>query len=242
MKRLVLVVVGGLLTAACAGVAPFTAGVISTINTIGVGEQRILVELRNDEGRPFETEVVPNATLRNEDGSPLGVYPGELVRISDVEPAYAFVVQIPEAETYQLTIDGGELGETPPAGFVAVEETIQVAAGEQAPPVAGGPVDGPALLVFASPNWCPSGSCQPMIDQVEETVAGTEVPWRLVEVFANPGVEAEEDLVLSDAVDTWGLPSQPWLYAIAGDGTVSALFEGAASDDELADAVATLSS
>lgn len=240
MKRFVLVVLGGLLLVACAGVPPFTAGVISTINTIGVGEQRVLVELRN-QGRPFVVDVVPNATLRNEDGSPLGVYPGELVWVTDEEPAYAFVVSIPEAETYQLTVDGGELGETPPAGFVALDEPIQVATGEEAPSVAGEPVESPLLLVFASPDWCPSGSCRPMIDQVEEAVAGTDRPWRLVEVFANPEVEAEEDLVLSDDVEAWGLPSQPWLYAISADGTISAMFEGAVSDRELDAAVATIS-
>ncbi len=74
-----------------------------------------------------------------------------------------------------------------------------------------------------------------MIDQVEAAVADQPgLEWRLVEVFEDPGVETDEELVLSADAAAWGLPSQPWLYAIDDSGIVTALFEGAVSDTELA--------
>lgn len=230
---------GLLLAVACTTGPTFTAGVISTLNTVGTGEQRLLIELRNAQGQPFAVDSVPNATLRDENGSPLGVYPGELVwLVPDEVPIYAFVMEIPEAETYQVTVDAGELGETPPAGFVAVEDPIQVQAGEAAPDIEGDPVPGPSLIVFASPNWCPARSCQPMIDQAEAAAdSDSGVSWARVEVFANPGVETEDDLELAPVVDVWGVASQPWLYVIDADGVVSSLFEGAVSDRELEEAV-----
>lgn len=233
-----MLTVGLLLVAACTTGPSITAGVISTLNTVGPGEQRVLIELRNEQGEPFAVDVVPNATLRDENGSPLGVYPGELVWLVPEEvPVYAFVMQIPEAETFQVTVDAGELGETPPAGFVTVADPIQVEVGEVAPDIDGETVPGPSLVVFASPNWCPARSCQPMMDQAE-AVSSPGLPWAQVEVFANPETENEDELELAPVVDQWGIPSQPWLYVIDGEGLVSSLFEGAVSDRELDEAVA----
>lgn len=238
MKRPVYLVTAALLAAGCSAGPGFTAGVISTLNTVGTGQQRVLIQLRNADGQPSTVDMVPNATLRNENGSPLGVYPGEVVwLVPDEEPAYAFMMDIPEPATYQVTVDGGELGETPPAGFVAVADPIQVEAGEPAPTIGGEPVSGPGLIVFASPEWCPSRSCRPMIDQVEAAASSSGVTWAQVEVFANPEVESEDDLELASVVVEWGLPSQPWLYAVDVDGDVISLFEGAVSDDELAEAL-----
>lgn len=241
MKQL-LAALSLLAVAACAGGPAFSAKVISTLNTIGTGEQRVLVELRAGDGELLALDVVPNATFRNENGSPLGVYPGELVWVvPETQPAYAFNVDIPEAETYQLTVDGGAFGETPPAGLVAVEQPIQVVAGEAAPSIEGEDVDGPVLVVFASPDRCPSQSCRPMMEQVGTLAANRGVSFRSVEVFVDPDA-ADDELELTTDVEEWGLVSQPWLYAIDASGVVAAVFEGAVSDAEVEDAVDLISS
>lgn len=241
MKRL-LVALSLLAVAACSGGPAFSARVISTLNTIGTGEQRILVELRDGDGELLALDVVPNATFRDENGSPMGVYPGELVWVvPDTQPAYVFVVEIPEPETYQLTIDGGELGETPPAGLVAVEQPIQVVVGESVPPIDGEGVTGPLLVVFASPDRCPSLSCGPMIEQVETLADAHGTSFRSVGVFANPDVDDETDLELAPEVEEWGLISQPWLYAIDSSGVAAAVFEGAVSDVEIEGAIDLIS-
>lgn len=231
------------LIAACATGPAFTAGVISTLNSVGTGEQRVLIELRDASGEPFAAESVPNATLRDENGSPLGVYPGERVwLVPDEVPIYAFVMEIPEPETYQVTVDVGELGESPPAGFVAVADPVQVGVGESPPPVDGTEVTGPSLLVFASPDWCPARSCGPLIDQAAVAAADSGIVFTQVEVFDNPNAAAEDELVLAPVVEAWGLPSQPWLYVIDADGLVASLFEGAISDRELEQAVEEVAS
>lgn len=239
MKQLASVLAAGLVVVSCSGGTLVSASVISTANTIGTGEQRLLVELVDADLEPIVVETGdPMLTLRDENGSPLGTYTGELVWIvPDEHPAYAFYVEIPVAETFQFTVDAGEVGETPPAGFVAVDAPVQVELGDMAPPIAGGSVDGPALLVFASPRLCPSGSCQPMLDQVLAAAAVESVDYHQVEVFDNPDAESEDDLVLSGDIEVWGLPSQPWLFAIDSEGTVAALYEGAVSEGELLDVV-----
>lgn len=240
MKRLLVLTLCGALTA-CLGGPSFSARVISTLGTVGTGEQRVLVELRGAESSLTTVEGTPTATLRNEDGAPLGTFTGELVWIvPGAQPAYAFLVDIPEAGTYQLTVDGGALGETPPAGLVAVGETTQVGVGEPAPPIDGENVVGPELVVFANLERCPSQSCQPMIDQVASEADNSGLSWRVVDVFLDPDAEDIGDLV-APVVEDWGLPSQPWLYAIDDSGTVTAVFEGALSDRELEDATALIS-
>ena len=232
---------GVAILAACSSGADVTASVISTLNTVGPGSQRVLVEVADSDGKTVILESTPIATLRDENGSPIMTASGEAVWLVPEEAmAYAFVLAIPQPETYQLTIETGDV-ELPPAGFTVVADPQQIEPGETAPAVAGAPVAGPALVVFASPAWCPANSCQPLLDQVATAAADADIEFISAEVFANPDVEDESDLELSTDVAAWGIPSQPWLFVVDGDGEVTATFEGAVSDGELSDAVAGVS-
>jgi hypothetical protein len=211
---------------------------MSTGGTVGTGQQRVLIELLDADLEPMTLEDPPTATLRDENGSPLGSYRGEPVwLVPGQRPAYAFWMEIPVAETYQVTIDTGEQSETRPVGLIAVDDTPQTDVGDPAPPVGGEPTVAPALIVFASPTWCPSRSCRPTIDQVAAAASAAGLEWSLVDVFATPEATSEDDLVLSGDVEAWGLPSQPWVYVVDAGGVVTAVFEGAVSDDELAGAI-----
>lgn len=209
-------------------------------------------------------DVTPVAVLRDESGSPLDEYEGEFVwTIPDEVGLYAFYVDIPGPATYQLTVDAGEFGgELAPIGFVATEDPVQVAAGDPAPKsesrtledasiedltsdltpeesyyemtVAEAVGSGPSVLIFATPAWCTSQSCGPMLDQVQEVdsdYAGFN--YVHVEIYENIHVSSREDLVVVPAVEEWSLPSEPWLYVTDDSGTVAAAFEGAVSDAEL---------
>jgi len=238
LKSFGVLAAAALVVASCAGAAAVSANVMSTGGTVGTGQQRVLIELLDADREPITLGAPPTATLRDENGSPLGSYAGELVWVvPDEVPAYAFWMEIPVAETYQVTIDTGSSGETRPVGLVAVDDTVQVDVADPAPSVGGEPTVGPALIVFASPTWCPSRSCRPMIDQVAAAASAAGLEWRLVDVFANPEAASEDDLVLARDVETWGLPSQPWVYVVDAGGVVSGVFEGAVSDDELTGAI-----
>lgn len=217
-------------------------------------------------------DVTPVAVLRDDIGSPLGEYEGEFVwTIPDVVGLYAFYVDIPGPATYQLTVDVGELGELGPIGFVAVDDPVQIGVGELAPrsmsrtledtaiedltsdptpdesfyemTVAEAVESGPSVLIFATPAWCTSQSCGPMLDQVQELVPEyPDLNYVHVEVFENIHVTERTDLVVVPAVEEWGLPTEPWLYVTDASGTVTAAFEGAVSDQELRTALDDVSS
>lgn len=212
-------------------------------------------------------DVTPVAVLRDDIGSPLGEYEGEFVwTIPDVVGLYAFYVDIPGPATYQLTVDAGELGELAPIGFVASEDPVQVAVGDPAPKpesrtladasiedltsdptpeesyyemtVAQAVESGPSVLIFATPAWCTSQSCGPMLDQIQEIDSDyPELNYVHVEIYENIHVSNREDLIVVPAVEEWNLPSEPWLYVTDGSGTVTAAFEGAVSDTELRNAL-----
>lgn len=269
MTRFGLLLVVVITVAACSSGVDSIGVIASSQDTVGVGEQRVLVAVIDRETNQYlaTEDVIPVATLRDGIGSPLGEYTGEFVwTIPDVQGLYAFEMDIPGAATYQLTIDAGELGDLGPIGFQVVDDPIQVASGESAPlsetrtlddaplddltsdpdpresfyemTVAEAVQSGPSVIVFATPAWCTSQACGPMLDQVK--AIATDYPdlnFVHVEVYENIHVTDPSDLILVPAVGEWGIPSEPWLYVTDGDGMVSAAFEGAISDDELRDAL-----
>jgi hypothetical protein len=212
-------------------------------------------------------DITPVAILRDEIGSPLGEYEGEFVwTIPDVHGLYAFRVVIPGPATYQLTIDAGSLGDLGPIGFVASEDPVQVTVGDLAPlsetrtledtpleeltsdptpqelfyqmSVAEAVGSGPSVIVFATPEWCTSRACGPMLDQVGAIAPDySSLNFVHVEVYENIQVTDQSELVLVPAVEEWGIPTEPWLYVTDANGIVTAAFEGAVSDAELREAL-----
>jgi hypothetical protein len=263
----------GLVLAACGGGSDVSPILASSPNSIGVGEQRVLIALvdiqTNETGGSPDLEVV--ATLRDRIGSPLGEYPGRFVWIvPEVRGLYAFEFDIPGPGTFQVTLDTSEHGDLGPLGIVAVEDPPGPELGEPAPAsdtrtladtpledltsdpdpdpsfyemtVAEAVTSGPSVIVFATPVWCQSQACGPMLDQVK--ALSTDYPdlnFVHVEVYEDIHVERFEDLVSVPAVAEWELVSEPWVFVTDSAGRVSAAFEGAVSDEELRDAFAVVS-
>jgi hypothetical protein len=272
VKRITVVVVIAMLLAACSEDVNTIGRMATSPGSIGTGMQRILVGVTDlSTGEMIATpDVTPVAVLRDEIGSPLGEYEGEFLwTIPDVVGVYVFYVDIPGPATYQLTIDAKDLGELAPIGFVAAEEPLQVAVGQQAPlsdsrtldevplddltsdptpeesfyemTVAEAVGSGPSVVIFATPAWCTSQTCGPMLDQVQEIAPDfPDLNYVHVEVYENIHVTDTRDLVAVPAIEEWGLPSEPWLYVTDDSGTVTAAFEGAVSDDELRTALETV--
>ena len=115
----------------------------------------------------------------------------------------------------------------------ALADPVQVQVGELAPPVALNQISS-VVVIFASTTWCPSESCQAMID-VADLVAPELVV--IVEPFIDVDVEEESDLELTPTVLEWGLPSQPWLFVIDENGIITAAFEGGVAETELREAL-----
>ena len=238
---------------------------------IGLGEQRIMFALIDPETNDFlaSPDREATVTIRDENGSPLETYPLEFLwTIPDVRGLYVAHVDIPEAATYQATIDAEGLATAGPAGFVASDDLALIEAGEEAPrsetrtsddfpdlsvitsdpepdpamyesSVADAVTSGsPSVIVFATPAFCASQACGPLLDQVKALRPDYEgVGFVHVEIYEDLQVDSVEDLTPVPATEEWGLPSEPWVFVVDSTGVVSAAFEGAASDEELTAAV-----
>lgn len=105
----------------------------------------------------------------------------------------------------------------------------------------------PFVLVIATPLFCSSRTCGPTLDNVKaaagaykDRVAFIHVePYKLkqVEGGLQPDLDANGGFQVVPSVDEWGLPTEPWVFVAAGDGTVAAKFEGAVGADELGQAL-----
>ncbi len=188
--------------------------------------------------------------------------------IPDQRGLYVANVVFPEAAIYQVNIDAEGYQTAGPVGVVAFEDPVVVQAGEPAPRsatrtsadypdlavISSDPdpdpkmyelsIDQavsngrPTVVVFATPAWCVTQTCGPLLDQTK-ALGSTfpDVDFVHVEVYEDIQVTTFDDLETVDAVTEWGLPSEPWVFVIDADGTVSASFEGAASDQELSLAI-----
>jgi hypothetical protein len=251
-------------------VEPF-AQVASSNGSIGLGEQRILFALIDPETNEFlaSPDREATVTIRDENGSPIETYPLEFLwTIPDVRGLYVARVDIPEAATYQATIEAEGLAEAGPAGFVAYEDPPLIEPGQEAPAsetrtsadfpdlsvISSDPEPDPAMyessvgdavtsgrpsvIVFATPAFCASQACGPLLDQVKALRPAHEgVEFVHVEIYEDLQVESAEDLTVVPATSEWGLPSEPWVFVVDSEGVVSAAFEGAATDEELSAAI-----
>ncbi|HWM63749.1 MAG TPA: hypothetical protein VNP96_07140 [Solirubrobacterales bacterium] len=91
------------------------------------------------------------------------------------------------------------------------------------------------VLLFATPQFCQSRVCGPVVDvaeQVKEVDAG-EAEFIHMEIFKDndPGKGVREQ------VRAFNLPSEPWLFVIDRDGTIQTAVEGAFGPELLTEAV-----
>jgi hypothetical protein len=94
----------------------------------------------------------------------------------------------------------------------------------------------PFVLVFATPRYCESRTCGPVVDVVDAArrrFAGRGIRFIHVEIYRdnNPAKG------FNRWVQEWRLPSEPWTFLVGADGRVKAKFEGAVSLAELSAAI-----
>lgn len=121
----------------------------------------------------------------------------------------------------------------------------------------------PIALLFATPNYCRTATCMPsvlVLSQLQKQF-GDRMIFIHTEVYRYPfgdnaKLQAEsaaraqregrpmtaEELRagLSDAMATWNLPSEPWLFLIDGQGLIAARYEGGITAEELTPAIENL--
>ena len=106
----------------------------------------------------------------------------------------------------------------------------------------------PSVIVFATPAFCTSRTCGPALDIVKEVAVPFKgrvnfvhvEPYRLRQSDGGlqPELDATGNFQTVPAVEEWGLPTEPYIFVVDADGTVTAKFEGVAGAKELQEAIA----
>jgi hypothetical protein len=109
----------------------------------------------------------------------------------------------------------------------------------------------PFVLVFATPAFCQSAQCGPTLDRIKavadkapDDVAFINVePYQLAytEGRLQPVLDANNQLQPVEAVNKWGILSEPWVFTVDGNGKVQGSFEGVIGEDELTTAIEAIS-
>ena len=107
----------------------------------------------------------------------------------------------------------------------------------------------PFVVSFATPAFCRTATCGPTLDIVKSVAAKyPDLTFINVEPYKmalkdgslQPVLDAQNQLQPADWTEAWGLPTEPYTFVIAADGTVAAKFEGVMPPDELAAALDAL--
>jgi hypothetical protein len=95
----------------------------------------------------------------------------------------------------------------------------------------------PFVVAFATPAFCTSRTCGPVVDVVDTVRRRLEkrgVRFIHVEIFKD-----NQPPETNRWVKQWGLPTEPWVFLVGRDGRIKARFEGSVSVPELEAAVRT---
>lgn len=108
----------------------------------------------------------------------------------------------------------------------------------------------PFVVIFATPAFCVSGQCGPTLDHVKAiaATAPASVAFINVEPYIltytegrlQPVLDAQGQLQPVQAVNDWGLLSEPWIFTVDRGGIIRGSFEGVVSDAELNAAIAQI--
>ena len=88
----------------------------------------------------------------------------------------------------------------------------------------------PQVIVFATPKYCTSRVCGPVLDVVRTLIPvwGDRVAFVHEEVWQTGGMQR-----LSPTMEEWHLRSEPWIFIVDGAGVICARFEGLTTRGEL---------
>ena len=102
----------------------------------------------------------------------------------------------------------------------------------------------PLVVIFATPAFCQTRFCGPMVDNVKEVREAfvDEVAFIHIEPFEldDAGQITTDDAggpIISAPMVEWRLQTEPWVCIVDADGRIAARFEGAANPSELREAI-----
>jgi hypothetical protein len=137
----------------------------------------------------------------------------------------------PKSKTPTLKTTGGRLGplttSTHPDRALYTTSVAQALAAHA-----------PFVVTFATPKFCVSRTCGPVVDvvsHVRKTTNDERVTFIHAEVYRGNNPAKGYNPWMRD----WNLTSEPWTFLVGADGRVKAKFEGSVSANELRAAIRT---
>ena len=94
----------------------------------------------------------------------------------------------------------------------------------------------PLLVAFATPAFCESRTCGPVMDTVMDPLYETysdDAIFIHIEPFQLKELREGIDRIPVEATAEWGLQTEPWLFVIDAQGRIVAKFEGIIALDEV---------
>ncbi len=100
----------------------------------------------------------------------------------------------------------------------------------------------PFMLIFATPKFCQTGQCGPTLDSLKSVAAANPnvtfinvEPYKLHDVDGQlqPVLDANGQLIATDATNQWGLLAEPWIFAVDRQGVVQGSYGVTISQAEL---------
>lgn len=151
------------------------------------------------------------------------------VRDDASEPAIGETVPPTRQRVLGDGIDIADLDTTNPPNPELHEKTVAEALEEGRP----------LVIAFATPAYCVTRFCGPVVEQVVLPIwdtYGDRVEVIHIEPYDIPQAR-EGRLIAVDAMSEWGLQTEPWVFVVDADGSVAAKFEGIMDYDEVSGAV-----
>lgn len=218
-------------------------------------------------------DLAATATFTGPDDHTIDAVPLDFIwAVPDARGLYRAVVTFPVAGGWSVRVQADGYPFTEPTPIMISEEAAMPQVGEPAPAVATrttaehelGSIttdpdpdpdlyvlsvddaladDRPTVIVFATPAFCTSATCGPVLETVKRMTGDHPgVDFIHVEIYENLDADSFEDLVTVEAVDVWSLPSEPWVFVTDPAGVVTARFEGTLDAEELEAALSALGS
>ena len=103
--------------------------------------------------------------------------------------------------------------------------------------------DRPFVLVFATPAFCQTRFCGPVVDNIKVVWQdfGDQANFIHIEPFELDAegqlVTGTEGPITAQSTLDWILPTEPWIFVVDADGIIAARFEGAAGASEITEAL-----
>lgn len=104
-------------------------------------------------------------------------------------------------------------------------------------------LDRPLVVTFATPAFCQTRFCGPVLEQVVAPLAERydgQAAFVHIEPFDLARLRDEGTFAPVPAMEEWGLSTEPWVFVVDAQGLVAAKFEGVVSQQEIVEVLERL--